>query len=111
MEYPLVEVAVAVGAWSAVGEALPDNGYSGEMIIPMDVALGIDTPPDQDQLFVADGRGVAVDAWDGELEFAGQTFRVSIKALGDRFIIGRQVLDQVEICFRFGREVAIIPAE
>jgi hypothetical protein len=32
---------------------------------------------------------------------------VEVAALGNRYLLGREILDQLEICFQFGRSVRL----
>jgi predicted aspartyl protease len=105
--FPLIEIGVVIGSESLVGEALPDTGYNGAVIIPIDVGHQLGAPSEEVRLTMADGFRVPVEAWVGELLIGNRTFEVSVRALGNEFIIGRQVLDQMEICFEFGRAVRI----
>jgi len=105
--YPLVEVAVTIGAETFLGEALPDTGFDGSVIVPISLASEIDLVPDLVTIRMADGHRVAVDAWEGELALADRSFAVQVRAFGDQFILGRDLLDQLEICFCYGQEVRL----
>ena len=106
-EYPLLEVAVVIGTETFFGEALPGTGYGGTVIIPLDVASELERSGHRSFLTMADGHRSAADFWVGSLLLEDRTFRVEVYALGDQFIIGREVLDQMEICFQFGKTVRL----
>ena len=98
-EYPLIEVAVMVEHQEFLGEALPDTGYDGSVIIPAYLItedLGI---PEFTSLRMADNTAWDVETWEGRLLIEDRTFEVPVHAFGDQFIVGREVLDQMEICF------------
>jgi hypothetical protein len=87
-----------------VGAALPDTGFDGQVIVPEEIG---NEEAGEHSLVVADGFSVRVDTWEGQLMIADRLWRVGVHALGDQFLIGRGVLDQMEICFEFGRAVRL----
>jgi len=105
--YPLLEIAVIIGSQSFVGEALPDTGFDGDVIIPLSVGEEVLKGSEEVVLQVADGFDILVEARGGELLLADRSFEVAVRALGDEYLIGRGVLDQLEICFEFGRSVRV----
>jgi predicted aspartyl protease len=105
--YPLVEFVLSVGTWDTDGEAYPDTGFEGGLALPVTVGREILADPDTILLRMADGTVRQVDAWEGELELNGRRFLVEVVALGSRCLLGREILDQVEICFAFGRQVRL----
>jgi predicted aspartyl protease len=105
--YPLLEFVLSVGTWDTAGEAYPDTGFEGGLAIPLGVGREILAEPDLIPLRLADRSTVEADSWSGELELEGHRFRVEVVALGSRFLLGREVLDQLEICFEFGRHVRL----
>lgn len=105
--YPFLEIAVTIGADTLFGEALPDTGYDGALIVPVEFRREIATAAERRILTMPDRHQVLVDSWDGKLLLGDRSFDVRIYAFDELFIIGREVLDQVEICFEFGRRVRI----
>jgi hypothetical protein len=77
------------------------------LIIPEAQGRQLASPSDRVWMTVGDGRRVKVDTWDGTLEIGELTLEVPVHALRDQFIIGREVLDRMEICFEFGRQVRL----
>jgi len=45
--------------------------------------------------------------WEGFLVLEGRRYVVEVVEMGPRYLLGREILDHFEICFRFGREVAL----
>lgn len=105
--YPYLDIVLSIGTSELLGEALPDTGYDGDVIVPRLLASEIAAAPIQSVLRMADQHPVHVDTWDGQLDLNGAPFTVQISAFGDEFIVGRGVLNQLEICFCFGREVRL----
>jgi predicted aspartyl protease len=105
--YPLVEFELSVGTWGFAGEAYPDTGFEGGLAIPRELALEIDASAYGAPWRLADGSLIRVDGWVGVLTLNGRRLSVEVLALGSRCLLGREILDHTEICFRFGREVAM----
>lgn len=110
-EYPLIDIGVVIGSQTYFGEALPDTGYDGAVIIPADTAIDVERPGEQSTLRVADGHVLTVEKWDGQIHIANRCVNEEVRAFGDLWIVGRKVLDQFEVCFHFGKEVRIRSAE
>jgi predicted aspartyl protease len=96
-----------VGTETFIADALPDTGYDGAVIIPAELSSEILAPMERRSLGIADKRGVKVQSWRGLVLIEDRTLKVRIHAFGDEYIIGRQVLDQMEICFEFGERVRL----
>jgi predicted aspartyl protease len=106
-EYPLIEIGVSVGSQTFFGDALPDTGYDGTLIIPETLRREIDAPAVRRTILMADRHEVRVFSWRGTLHLGERSFRLRMHAFGDQFILGREVLDQTEICFEFGERVRL----
>lgn len=105
--YPYVEFTVSIGTWDWGSEAYPDTAFDGAISIPRTLAAEIDAEAYPAKLELADGTIRSVPAWSGTLWLENECFSVEIVAIGNRCLLGREVLDQIEICFRFGREVRL----
>jgi predicted aspartyl protease len=102
-----IEAILSVGTWDTELTLFPDTGFDGGVAIPAGAAREVLASPDDDRMQVADGRIVAVPRWDGSIEIEGHRFRCEVIALGNNFLLGREVLDQMEICFVFGKKVRL----
>jgi len=105
--YPLLEFVLTIAACDISGSAYPDTGFEGGLIIPVGVgrelvASGVTVP-----WRLADGSIRTAQTWNGVLELEEHSFRVQAIAMGNRYLIGREILDQLEICFQFGRRVVL----
>ncbi len=105
--YPQVELILSVGTWQTVIEAYPDTGFEGGLSIPMGAARELLAEPYDVALRLADDDLQWVAGWDGEVELEGRVFNCEVVALGSRYLLGREVLDHLEICFEFGRAVRL----
>jgi predicted aspartyl protease len=105
--YPYLEFTLSIGTWDLIDDAYPDTGFDGGLIIPAGVGREILSSPAVIPLVLADGEIVQVRAWDGTLDINEHRFPVQVAALGSSYLLGREILDQVEICFQFGRHVRL----
>lgn len=105
--FPLIEFGLDVGTWDTTGEAYPDTGFEGGIAIPAGCGSEILAEPHDFRYRMADGSEVRAPTWTGALEIEGYRFVVDVVAIGNRFLIGRELLDQIEICFCFGRELRL----
>ena len=105
-EYPRIRVIAAISDWVCPDQdALPDTGFTGGVLVPYRYVDDIPVAPDSGRLRLGNGLTVQALWWDGEISIGDFNAAVTIWALGDDFLIGREVLDQMEICFEFGERV------
>lgn len=105
--YPYLEFTVAIGSWDWGSEAYVDTGFEGAICIPAALEDEIDAQPAYTRFRMADGTIREVPTWGGTLWLEEHPFQVDVIGLGRECPLGREVLDQVEICFRFGRELRV----
>jgi hypothetical protein len=89
--YPYIEFILEVGTWSTEGEAWPDTGFEGGAAIPLGVGREVVAEPDPAPWGLADGSRHRLDTWPGIVELDGRRFEVNVVALGERYLIGREV--------------------
>jgi predicted aspartyl protease len=105
--YPYIDFALTISSWSVVGEAFVDTGFDGAFIIPRDAGRYIPSDSHRETLRVADGFAYDAETWEAVLDLDERSFPVMAHAFGREYIIGREVLDQMEVCFEFGRRVRL----
>jgi predicted aspartyl protease len=105
--YPLLELVLEVGTWETDAEAYPDTGFEGGLCIPIGVGREILAAPFMTPLRLADGSQHEVKTWRGRIDLQGHVFDVEVAALGNRYLLGREVLDRLEICFEYGQRVRL----
>jgi predicted aspartyl protease len=105
--YPYLEIVFAIGTGTFVESAYLDTGFEGGLLIPaylQDEILGASV---LSPLEIADGEIVYAPSWDGHVEVGPHKFRTEISALGRRFLLGRDVLDSLVVCFHSGKYVSV----
>jgi predicted aspartyl protease len=105
--YPWIEFSLSIGTWDVADLAYPDTGFDGGLLIPTGSGREVLASPDWVPMRLADGETVQVRSWGGIVEIAGRRFPVEVAAMGTRYLLGREVLDQMEVCFEFGRSVRL----
>jgi len=88
-------------------EAFPDTGFTGGVIIPRALVEEIDARPHWGELRLGNQAIVGASYWRGRVAIGDLDLPTEIWALGDEFIIGRKVLDRMEVCFEFGERVRL----
>ncbi len=106
-KFPFVEFALTIGTWDLIDFAYVDTGFESGLLIPEAVGNEIVAAPDWSYLRLPNEGLVLVKTWTGILSLADRTFRVDVAALGNRYLLGRDILDQLEVCFEFGEQLRI----
>jgi predicted aspartyl protease len=102
-DYPRVEFVAAIGTWAFEGEAYIDTGFDGGLIIPAALQEDVLAEPAFNPVRLADNSIQVAPHWPARVELEGREFHTEAIGLGVRFLLGREVLDQLEVCFEFGR--------
>lgn len=106
--YPYVEAVITIGIWSVIDYVWLDTGYEGGVIVPARLVDEIWAEPEREPFAMADGIIIRAPQWTGSIQIEDHSFQnVGIAAMGPRFLLGREVLDQMTVCFVRGREVRL----
>src|SRR5437762_7002871 len=105
--YPYVEFGLTIGTRDLVDYAYADTGCEAGLLIPVGAGREILADPAPTDLRLPDGSIVEANSWTGRISLNGWESTVEVAALGDRYLLGREILDQLEVCFLYGREVRI----
>lgn len=104
---PRVELTLRLGTWETWVEAVVDTGFEGGLLIPASLEADIYAEPILRPVALADGIVRSAPHWDGMVILADRPFAAEVAGLGKGFLLGREVLDQVHICFEFGNRWVI----
>jgi predicted aspartyl protease len=105
--FPYLEVVISIGTWSIEEEVYIDTGFDGGLLIPSYLRHEILASPGRSKLKVANDVVVEAPTWSGKVELGDQIFLAEIAAMGSRYLIGRDILDQLDIRLEFGACVHI----
>lgn len=84
-----------------------DTGYEGGVIIPEAEGFGLLDSAEQVPIQLADGTLHFEVQYHGVLSFDGLEIPVSVLFLGKEYLIGREVVDQLHLCFHRGEYLEI----
>lgn len=107
LPYPYIDIGIVVGTWDATAHVCPDTGFEGGLMIPIGVGREILASPSETPFLLPGRYRIEAPMWRGKLTLEDREFEADIVAYGDRFLLGREVLDNLEICFSFGREIRL----
>lgn len=107
LPYPYLDIGIVVGTWQTTAHVYPDTGFEGGLMIPAGVGREVLASPSDAQFMLPGRYVVEAPLWTGRVSIGNMEFDADIVAYGDRFLLGRDVLDQLEICFSYGRDVRV----
>jgi hypothetical protein len=105
LPYPFIDIGIVVGTWDTTAHVYPDTGFEGGLMIPAGVGREILASPSEAPYLLPGRYRIVVPVWRGKVTVEDRVFDADIVAYGDRFLLGREVLDNIEVCFAFGREL------
>ena len=110
--YPFLQIRIEVRDWGDEALALLDTGFEGALTIPasmMQYAMG--APDTSANWELADASVVEAPVYFGAVEIIGLASipDVAITALGNEYILGREILDLFEVTFDHGERVIVNP--
>jgi predicted aspartyl protease len=104
---PGVPLIISVGTWDLEANAVIDTGFEGAVTVPHWLGPDILAEPEIIPFALADGTLRDALVWEGRVEIEGRAFRPEVAALGTQFLLGREILDQLHVCFDFGRSLRV----
>ena len=107
IEFPFVEFILSIGTWDVGESAYLDTGFLGGILIPEDISAEILASPAYIFLRMADNRLVDAPSWLGTLEIDDHRFSIEVAVIGTRSLLGIEFLDQIDVCFEFGRKTTL----
>jgi hypothetical protein len=105
--YPWIEFSLNIGTWDLYEDTYPDTAFDGGLIVPAGLGREILASPVRVPMQLADGSIVEAPSWRGTLEIEDHRFPVEVASMGTRYLLGRDVLDQMEVCFEFGQRIRL----
>jgi len=105
---PYALVRIRVRNESVEAEALVDTGFDGAVIVPEGFLDANELPDGRVRWNLADGRGALFPTFLGSIQIGMLgPFDVSITALGNEVLLGRDLTDQLTLTFDHGKTLTI----
>ncbi len=106
--YPYLEFRCQVGRRELGGEAYVDTGFDGGLVVPGSVFYAFREPPDSRALLeLGDGSVIQAPQYDGIIELGDRQMQASVICLGDECLLGREIIDRIQICFCRGDRIEV----
>jgi hypothetical protein len=105
MRYPELQLILSIGTMDLEIEAWLDTGFEGGVTIPASMEHDILANAGDSTIQLADGHRMRVPTWIGTVEIADAVFPCEVIALGNRMLLGLQVMDRMDVLFQGGARV------
>ncbi len=87
--------------------AYVDTGFSGGMVIPESERKGLSEPLAYIPIELGDASHTIGAEYVGNVLIGESEFQVTVLFLGGEYLIGREIIDQMRICFHHGQYLEI----
>lgn len=105
--YPYLQVRCRVHDRDFNVSGYVDTGYDGGMVIPESERVGLPNPTREAIIQLGDGTHLYSAEYAGTLLLEGMRLKVTVLFLGNEYLIGREVVDQLHLCFHRGEYLEI----
>ena len=105
--YPYLRFSCRVQNRRFNAEAFVDTGYDGGLVIPESERIGMPSPLTAIPIELGDGRRIFAGVYAGTVMLEDERFQVTVLFLGNEYLIGREVVDQLRLCFHRGQYLEI----
>jgi predicted aspartyl protease len=104
-DYPYLQVSCRVGNTQLRGRAYLDTGFDGGLVVPVN-EMGL-APVRLTPIELGDGSLTWLPESRGEIEIGAARFRANVLFAGEEYLLGREVLDRMRVCFDRGKRLEI----
>ncbi len=101
--FPRIEAVLTIGTWDVIEAFYADTGFSGAVAVPEGAGREILMDPGVTLVRLGGGQLQEVLSWPVLIAIGDRVFEVEGVAIGAEYLLGRRILDQMEVCFEFGR--------
>ncbi len=105
--YPYLNIRCRVGPYRFQDSAYVDTGFDGSLIIPEAEAKGLALPFHLVVVELGDGTPTLAHEHRGVVELGEANLRATILFLGDEYLLGREIVDRMRICFHRGERLEV----
>ena len=105
--YPYLDIAYWIGGQKLQGSAYVDTGFDGCLIVPEAEGKELMVSFHLTVVALGDGSLRLAHEHRGVLEIGETRFRTTVLFLGDEYLLGREIVDQMRICFHWGERLEV----
>jgi len=105
--YPYVSLRCQVGQWTFDAWAYADTGFDGGLIVPESEATKLGVPLKFTLVELGDGSRLLAPECEGSIQLGEAKMPILVLCLGNEYLLGREVLDRLRICFHRGERVEV----
>jgi predicted aspartyl protease len=105
--YPYLDISYWIGGQKLQGSAYVDTGFDGCLVVPEAEAKELMVPFHLTVVELGDGSLRLAHEYRGVVEIGEARFRASVLFLGDEYLLGREILDRMRICFHWGERLEV----
>ena len=109
--YPFLRIVAQSRSWQHETLALIDTGFDGALAVPLSVVETLGDPDTSTDWQQADGSIAEAPVYYGAVQIVNLAAipELAIIALGNEYILGREILDRFEIILDHGQRVIVRP--
>ncbi len=105
--YPYLKVRCRIHDREFEASGLVDTGFDGGLVIPVSQGRGMPEPPRQVIVRLGDGSLARTAEFVGMVLLGNKQMQVTVMFLGNEYLVGRQIVDQLHLCFHYGEYLEI----
>ena len=105
--YPFLRVSCRIQGRDFDISGFVDTGYDGGLVIPESERVGFVEPMTLIPIRLGDGSQINAGEYIGTLTLEDRQLEVTVLFLGNEYLIGREVVDQLHLCFHHGEYLEI----
>ncbi len=105
--YPYLQVRCRIHDREFDASGLVDTGFDGGLVIPVSQGRGMPEPPRQVIVRLGDGSLARTAEFVGTVSLGNKDMQVTVMFLGNEYLIGREIVDQLRLCFHHGQYLEV----
>lgn len=105
--YPYLDVRCHVHGREFAAPAYVDTGFDGGLVIPESEQVGMPDSHAITLIELGDASYTVGAEYVGRVSVGNRQFKASVLFLGNEYLLGREVVDQMRLCFHHGEYLEI----
>jgi len=105
--YPYLPFRCQVKGLTFDAWAYVDTGFDGGLIVPESEAPKLGIPLKLTLVELSDGSHLFAPEFEGAIQLGEVEMPILVLCLGNEYLLGREVLDKLRVCFHRGEQVEV----